>query len=64
MKPDTKTPAAAPTFDEKVAQACAPVRHEATARTVAFRQPDGERVHLFSATRQFIATEKLRPAAR
>lgn len=51
------TPAATPVaFDEKTAVACAPTRHDATGRTFCFRQPDGGKHHLFSATRDFVAT--------
>jgi hypothetical protein len=60
-----ETPAA-PQFDAQLAQAVPPTRHEPTARTFTYVQG----AHLFSATRDFIATDPklaaaiLKPAAK
>jgi hypothetical protein len=56
-------PTPVPLFDEATATATEPTRHETTARTYCFSQHgEGGVRHLFSATRDYIATEPA-PAA-
>lgn len=64
MKTKKTNKADTPALDRKKAKRVPqPYRHEPTARTVAWEQEDGGDKHLFSATRQYIATEKAKPAA-
>lgn len=60
-KPAANAPS--PDFDSKTAQRIEPAyRHEETKRTVGFHQPGkGNEIHLFSATRVFVATVKATP---
>ena len=60
-KPTTAPAASAPAFDPATAQAVPPIRHRDTARTVGHVQLQGAEAHLFSATRDYIATV---PAAK
>jgi hypothetical protein len=55
--PEAKpVPAPKPAFSPSRAVGIAPRRHEGTARTAAFVQAEGEKLHLYSYAGDYIAT--------